>query len=33
MHGDTVIETRGATDPDGLHLTGAAYHAISTVLD
>ncbi len=33
MYGDTVIETRGATGPDGLHLTGAAYHAISTVLD
>ena len=31
MHGDTVIETRGSTGPDGLHLTGLANRRVSGV--
>ena len=33
MHGDTVIETRGSTGPDGLHLTGPAYRHVAGVFE
>ncbi len=33
MHGDTVIETRGSTGPDGLHLTGSAYRRVAGVFE
>ena len=33
IHGDTVIETRGSTGPDGLHLTGSAYRRVAGVFE
>jgi len=33
MHCDTVIETRGSTGPDGLHLTGPAYRHVAGVFE
>jgi hypothetical protein len=31
LHGNIVIETRGSTGPDGLHLTGLAYRHVAGV--
>ena len=31
--GDTLIETRGFTGPDGLHLKSSAYRAIGMLFD
>ena len=33
MQGDTVIETRGSTGPDGLHLTSLANRQVSGVFE
>lgn len=33
MHGDTAIETRGSTGPDGLHLTGLATRRVAGVFE
>lgn len=33
LYGDTVIETRGSTGPDGLHLTGSAYRHVAGVFE
>ncbi len=33
IYGDTIIETRGSTGPDGLHLTGSAYRRVAGVFE
>ena len=32
-YGDRLIETKGSTGPDGLHLTSSAYRAVARVFD
>ena len=32
-YGDTVIETRGSTGLDGLHLTGSAYRRVAEIFE
>ncbi len=33
VYSDRLIETKGSTGRDGLHLTSSAYRAVATVFD